>query len=110
VYIYVYISVYIYIFFGVYIYISVYIYIYIYISVYIRYFRQANHYIYGHIRCIYTVLANPTNVTCGFICNHIFGTHTVGAQAMHRLLHSKKKLRKLRTGLHAHYTKKLHTP
>jgi hypothetical protein len=25
----------------------------------IRYFRQGNHQIYGHIRCIYTVLANP---------------------------------------------------
>ena len=35
----------------------VYIYIYIY-TVYIRYFWQGNHCIYGHIRCIYTVLAN----------------------------------------------------
>ena len=26
----------------------------------IRYFWQGNHQIYGHIRCIYTVLANPT--------------------------------------------------
>jgi len=32
--------------------------IYIY-TVYIRYFWQGNHQIYGHIRCIYTVLANP---------------------------------------------------
>ena len=31
-------------------------------TVYIRYFWQGNHQIYGHIRCIYTVLANPTNV------------------------------------------------
>ena len=29
-------------------------------TVYIRYFWQGNHRIYGHIRCIYTVLANPT--------------------------------------------------
>ena len=29
--------------------------------VYIRYFWQRNHHIYGHVRCIYTVLANPTN-------------------------------------------------
>ena len=29
---------------------------------YIRYFWQGNHRIYGHIRCIYTVLANPTYV------------------------------------------------
>jgi hypothetical protein len=28
-------------------------------TVYIRYFLQGNHKIYGHIRCIYTVLANP---------------------------------------------------
>jgi len=29
-------------------------------TMYIRYFRQGNHQIYGHIRCIYTVLANST--------------------------------------------------
>jgi len=29
-------------------------------TVYIRYFWQGNHQIYGHIRCIYTVLANLT--------------------------------------------------
>jgi hypothetical protein len=28
-------------------------------TVYIRHFWQGNHQIYGHIRCIYTVLANP---------------------------------------------------
>ena len=28
-------------------------------TAYIRYFWQGNHQIYGHIRCIYTVLANP---------------------------------------------------
>jgi hypothetical protein len=32
--------------------------------VYIRYFWQGNHQIYGHIRCMYTVLANPTYVAC----------------------------------------------
>jgi len=32
--------------------------------VYIRYFWQGNHQIYGHIRCIYTVLANPTHSQC----------------------------------------------
>jgi len=31
-------------------------------TVHIRYFWQGNHQIYGHIRCIYTVLANPTHV------------------------------------------------
>jgi len=30
-------------------------------TVCIRYFWQGNHHIYGHIRCIYTVLANPTH-------------------------------------------------
>ena len=30
-------------------------------TVYIRYFWQGNHQIYGHIRCIYAVLANPTH-------------------------------------------------
>jgi hypothetical protein len=29
-------------------------------TVYIRYFWQGNYEIYGHIQCIYTVLANPT--------------------------------------------------
>ena len=28
---------------------------------YIWYFWQGNHQIYGHIRCVYTVLANPTH-------------------------------------------------
>jgi hypothetical protein len=28
-------------------------------TVYIRHFWQRNHQIYGHIRCIYTILANP---------------------------------------------------
>jgi len=28
-------------------------------TMYIRYYWQGNHQIYGHIRCIYTVLANP---------------------------------------------------
>jgi len=32
-------------------------------TVCIRYFWQGNPQIYGHIRCIYTVLANPTTVT-----------------------------------------------
>ena len=30
-------------------------------AVYTRYFWQRNHETYGHIRCIYTVLANPTH-------------------------------------------------
>jgi hypothetical protein len=31
--------------------------------VYIRYFWQGNHHTYGHIRCVYTVLANPEFIT-----------------------------------------------
>jgi len=34
------------------------IYLYVY-AVYIRYFKQGNHHTYSHIRCVYTVLANP---------------------------------------------------
>jgi len=30
-------------------------------TVYTRYFWQGNHQIYGHIRCIHTVLANPNH-------------------------------------------------
>ena len=32
-------------------------------TVYIWYFWQGNHQIYGYIRCIYTVLANPSHVS-----------------------------------------------
>jgi len=32
-------------------------------TVYIRYFWQGNHQIYGHIRCVHTVLANPIYMT-----------------------------------------------
>jgi len=33
-------------------------------AIYIRYFWQGNHQKYGHIRCIYTVLANPRHIRC----------------------------------------------
>jgi hypothetical protein len=48
--------------------------------VYTRYFWQGNHWSYGHIRCVYTVLANPCQQPCtafwgcvlvglvGFVC------------------------------------------
>ena len=36
-------------------------------TVYIRYFWLGNHQIYGHIRCIYTVLANSRNVVYTYI-------------------------------------------
>ena len=38
-------------------------------TAYVRYFWQGNYHIYGHIRCIYTVLANPT-VACTFSCTY----------------------------------------
>jgi hypothetical protein len=40
-----------------------YVYIYSY-TVYTRYFWQGNHQIYGHKRYVYTVLANPTCLSC----------------------------------------------
>ena len=47
----------------VYIYIYIYICVYMYIyGVYTVYIRHVNDQIYGHIRCIYTVSANPTHV------------------------------------------------
>ena len=39
------------------------IYLYLY-TVYIRYFKQGNHHTYGHIRHVYTVLANPNYIAC----------------------------------------------
>ena len=36
-------------------------------TVCIRYFWQGNHQIYGHIRCIYTVLASPTNMVDNYV-------------------------------------------
>ena len=41
-------------------------------TVCIRYYWQGNHQIYGHIRCIYTVLANPRYVAWGFY-SHVRG-------------------------------------
>jgi hypothetical protein len=37
--------------------------VYIY-TIYIRYYWHGFHQIYGHTRCIYTVLANPTSCRC----------------------------------------------
>jgi len=36
-------------------------------TVYIRCFRQRNHHTYGHIRCAYTVLANPRQMWCAML-------------------------------------------
>ena len=40
-------------------------------TVYVRYFWQGNHQIYGHMRCIYMVLANPNIFVC-HICTKFF--------------------------------------
>ena len=40
-----------------------------------------NHQIYGHVRCLYTVLANPTNNACIQAYLHTFF-------CMHRYIHS----------------------
>jgi len=32
-------------------------------TVYIQYFEQGNHHTYGHIRCVYMVMANPKVLT-----------------------------------------------
>jgi len=42
--------------------------------IHIRYFWQGNCQIYSHIRCIYTVLANPNHITV----HHIYGVYTYG--------------------------------
>ena len=34
-------------------------------TVYIQYFWQGNNQEYGHIRCVYTVLANPMYISAG---------------------------------------------
>ena len=49
-------------------------------TVCIRYFWQKNHLIYGHIRCIYTVLANPTNM-----CSCTTVTRRLGATSLQHI-------------------------
>jgi len=44
-------------------------------TVYIQYVWQGNHQIYGHIRCIYMVLANPNHTS---FCAHGHHTHCSG--------------------------------
>jgi hypothetical protein len=41
-------------------------------TVYVRYFWQGKHQIYGHIRCIYMVLANPSHELAG--CEHVLSS------------------------------------
>jgi hypothetical protein len=46
-------------------------------TVFIRYFWQGNHQIYGHIRCIYTVLANPIYIYTVYIRCFWQGNHQI---------------------------------
>ena len=52
-----------------------------YIHRYTRYFWQGNHQIYGHIRCICTVLANPACAWCMLVwsCGGFHLEHPVGS-------------------------------
>ena len=43
-------------------------------TVYIRYYRQGNHHTYGHIQCVYTVLANPRHMGSPSTCLIADGT------------------------------------
>jgi hypothetical protein len=49
-------------------------------TVYIRYFWQKTHHTYVHIRCIYTVLANPTKIPCQ---KYVSGSQRVGKLQLH---------------------------
>ena len=46
-------------------------------TVYVRYIWQGNHQIYGHIRCIYTVLANPILDWRPFYCKPVYRTNNI---------------------------------
>jgi len=46
--------------------------------VYIRCVRQGNHHTYGHIRCVYTVLANPSIKPKRWTANQTCNTHPNG--------------------------------
>ena len=38
---------------------------------YVRYFWQGNHQLYGHVRCVYTVLTNPSHILVTLVRNEI---------------------------------------
>jgi len=57
-------------------------------TVYIRCFWQGNHQIYGHIRCIYTVLANPIFVPSNSALTGQLQTHMPGSRRLGRKMKS----------------------
>jgi len=59
--------------------------------VYIRFFLQGINQIYGHIRCIHTVLANPKNkVSLTFPLAHLEIASTEGTKCASRHTHTYK--------------------
>jgi len=52
-------------------------------TVYIRHFWQGNYQIYGHIRCIYTVLANPIHAR-GLALVTVYTSNAEGCYQGHR--------------------------
>jgi len=52
-------------------------------TVYIRYFWQGNHQLYGHIRCIHTVLSSPTHTGALHVKLHLAGPHPKLGQIHH---------------------------
>ena len=52
-------------------------------TIYIRYFWQGNHQIYGHIRCIYTDLVNPSHISYIYTDSHVQCIYTTVANPMY---------------------------
>ena len=68
-------------------------------TVHIRYFWQGNHQIYGHIRCIYTVLANPTHFARSwllYVMNTFIGKEAVWFLTLYSILVSSQMVQSWR--------------
>ena len=55
-------------------------------TVYIRHFWHGNHQMYGHIRCIYTVLANPMRQRSGTCTRKSEESYSLGSARVHGLV------------------------
>jgi hypothetical protein len=51
-------------------------------TVYVRYLWQGDYHIYGHIRCIYTVLANPTHIYGSPLASLIYAARHLNWQSV----------------------------
>ena len=95
-------------------------------TVHTRFFWQGNHQIYGQIRCIYTILANPTDVASsvnqGFhalqlVCVPLSGralcacsrTHTSTHTSTHTQTYTHPHTHIQRTHTHSHTFTHIHT-